>query len=132
MNTKTSLTFTTALAAALLATGCNRQPDWNDNNQAAICTDRSGHRVADSQCDRYAGGGGGGGVSPFLWYYMGRSSAIPPIGGYAGGGGSYSRGAGTSYSRAPSGGMESVASHASVTRGGFGSSAHSYGGFGGE
>jgi hypothetical protein len=50
------LKFTTALAAALLAAGCGKSRDdadgWVAQSDTAVCTDRSGNRVADSQCAR--------------------------------------------------------------------------------
>lgn len=129
------------LAAALAMTaGCKRQGGWDDGNYAynnyagqntALCVDRrNNQRLPDSYCQR---GYNGGGANPFLWYYLGRSSAIPYYGEPVRGG-SFTRTAGATYFHTtPSMNMtRSVA----ISRGGFGSSARSSfsgarGGFGG-
>ncbi len=99
---RTDLRITTAIAAALLASGCGRpepEPDgWTAQTDTAICTDREGRRVADDQCPRQAlasGYHGGGGSNAFLWYFLGRNSVIPPYGETARGG-SFSRAGGVS------------------------------------
>lgn len=124
---RNDLTLTTAIAAALLAAGCHKEQDngWTTDRDTAICTDKQGTRVADQNCQqqRYAGGGYVG--SPFLWYFLGRNSAVPYYGERATGG-SFTRAAGRSYFRAPSG--SSMTRAAAVSRGGFGSSARSFGG----
>lgn len=124
------LTITTAIAAALLATGCSEPEEdgWTAQNDTAICTDREGKRVPDDQCPRQAlvdGYHGGGGSSAFLWYFLGRNSVIPPYGERVQGG-SFSRAAGRSYGRAPS--STFVTRAGAISRGGFGASAHSFGG----
>lgn len=127
------LTITTAIAAALLASGCDRKPPdadgWTAQTDTAICTDRQGRRVADDQCPRQAlaSGGyhGGGGNGAFLWYFLGRNSVIPPYGERARGG-SFAGAAGTRYARAPANTF--VTRAGAISRGGFGASAHSFGG----
>jgi hypothetical protein len=128
---RTDLTITTAIAAALMASGCSRQqrePDgWTAQTDTAICTDREGRRVADDQCPRQAlasGTHGSGASSTFLWYFLARNAVIPPYGERARGG-SFARTSGASYARAP--GNTFVTRAGAVSRGGFGASAHSYG-----
>ena len=84
---KKQLSMTTAMAAALIALpGCSSRDDWNGNvvsdRDTAVCVDREGKRVDDERCARqhYAGYHGGGGSNAFLWYYLGRQSAIPYYG----------------------------------------------------
>lgn len=121
------LKLTTGLAAALLASGCDRPQDdgWTAARDTAVCTDRSGNRVPDDQCRRVAATGGHGGVSPFLWYFLARNAVIPPYGERVGGG-SYARVAGRSYARAPV--ATNVTRAGAISRGGFGASADSFGG----
>ena len=125
------LRITTGIAAALLAAGCSRQdPDngWTADRDTAVCVDQQGHRVPDGQCPRQRSAGIGGGMgSAFLWYYIGRQSAVPYYGDVVRGG-SYAPSAGRSYFRAPASTAMSRAS--AVSRGGFGSSAHASGGSG--
>lgn len=115
------LRITTAIAAAMMASACGQQQrSWDDNyaqRDTAVCVDKQGRRVPDQQCSR---GGGGGGSSAFLWYYLGRSSALPYYG-EAARGGSYSRAPGATYFHAPSS-MASTRATA-ISRGGFGSTA---------
>jgi hypothetical protein len=124
---KPELKITTAIPAALLAGACSQQDDgWGTvaDRDTAICTDRSGHRVPDADCQQHASGG----VSPFLWYYLGRRSAVPYYGDPVSGG-SYQRAIGSTYYRAPA--ESSMTRSAAISRGGFGSSAEGHGG-GGE
>jgi hypothetical protein len=130
---KIDLKITTGVAAALLASACGRSDTddgWTATDNTAVCTDRQGNRVPDSNCQQQAvnsGGYHGSGGNAFLWYYLGRNSAIPYYGERVTGG-SFNRTAGASYFRAPAGtGMTRAAV---ISRGGFGSSAHSFGGFG--
>ena len=129
------LIMTTAMAAALAALpACSSNNDWNEDvvadRDVAVCVDPQGERVDDDLCsdDR---GGGGGASSAFLWYYLGRSSAIPYYGDsiydrrYAGRG-SFAPRAGTAYARAPV--STSMTRSQAVSRGGLGSSARSFGG----
>ena len=118
------LKITTAVAAALLAGACGqRETQWTADRDTAICTDGQGKRVADRNCQqRHVGGHGGG--SAFLWYYLGRSQAIPYYGERAAGG-SYVGRPGVAYARAPAG--ASMTRAAAVSRGGFGSSARVFG-----
>lgn len=123
------LTITTAIAAAILASGCrDREADgWTASNDTAICTDRAGKRVPDDQCPRQAAAGGyhGAGGGAHGWYFLGRGSVIPPYGETARGG-SYTRAAGRTYARAP---INTFVSRAgAISRGGFGASAHLFGG----
>ena len=110
------LPITSAVAAGLLAASCGPSSDVATSD-VAVCRDAAGLRTTDANCARTGGGyyGGGG------WYYLGRGSRVPAMG-EALAGGSTSPRAGVGYARASS---------ASVTRGGFGMSAHGGGG-GGE
>jgi len=134
---KKHLGMTTAMAAALLALpACSSNDDWNEDvvaeRDTAICVNQEGERVDDDLCDDDRARGGGGGVtSAFLWYYIGRNSAIPYYGdsihhsrykGY----GSYKPASGVSYGRAPK--TTNVTRSQAVSRGGFGSSSRSFGG----
>lgn len=127
---KSELKITTAIAAALLAGACSQQQDndWGETAErdTAICTDRNGQRVPEANCQQRAHAGSGVG-NAFLWYYLGRSSVIPYYGDRVGGG-SYQRSAGTPYFRAPA--TASMTRSAAIARGGFGSSAHGFGGSG--
>lgn len=137
---KKQLTMTTAMAAALLALpGCSSEEEWSGDVTAdrdtAICVDGQGQRVDDDLCARgaYAGGGyhGGGGSSAFLWYYLGRNSALPYYGEsihdrrYAGHG-SYQPQSNASYVRAPLG--TRMTRSQAISRGGLGASARRFGG----
>ena len=132
------LKFTTGVAAALLAaplaTGCNQQQDngWTADRDTAVCVDKEGHRVPDSQCPQQRQAVASSFGSPFLWYYLGRQSSLPYYGDTVRGG-SYAPTAGHSYFRAPAGtAMTRSASSrgGSIARGGFGSSARGFGGAG--
>jgi hypothetical protein len=120
------LKFTTALAAAVLAAGCGKSRDdadgWVAQTDTAVCTDRSGNRVADNQCARHTHAGG---VSPFLWYFLARNAVIPPYGERVRGG-SYARMPGRGYGFAPA--TTQVTRAGAISRGGFGASARSFGG----
>jgi hypothetical protein len=125
---KNDLRLTTAIAAALLAGGCHQEPDngWTTDRDTAICTDQQGTRVADQNCQQQRQAAGGHvASSPFLWYFLGRNSAVPYYGERATGG-SFTRAAGRSYFRAPSG--SAMTRSAAISRGGFGASARSFGG----
>jgi hypothetical protein len=125
---KKDLKITTAIAGALLAGACQQQPDeWTAQRDTAVCTDRQGHRVPDANCQRQSYASHGGGGNAFLWYYLGRNSAVPYYGEQVRGG-TFSRAPGRSYFQAPTG--SSMTRTAAISRGGFGSSAHSFGGFG--
>ena len=81
---KSELKITTAIAAALLAGACSSQADngWETaDRDTAICSDKSGNRVPDANCQQRPSYGGGGVGSAFLWYYLGRNSAVPYYGG---------------------------------------------------
>jgi hypothetical protein len=122
---KFDLKITTGVAAALLAVGCGQRDNgWTAQQDTAICTDRSGQRVPDANCQRNTGSHIG---SAFLWYYLGRSSTIPYYGERATGG-SFNRAPSVTYARAPAG--SAMSRSAAISRGGFGSSARSFGGFG--
>ena len=124
------LLYTTSLAAALLIGGCgNNSSNAYASQPTAVCVNQQGQRVSDAQC---GGGYHGGGSNPFLWYYIGRNSTVPYYGERAMGGG-YTRTPNATYYHAPSESNMSRATAMSTTsRGGFGSSAHSYGGSGGS
>ena len=131
---KKQLAMTSAMAAVLIAVpACTSNDDWNEDvvatRDTAICVDQQGERVDDDLCDN--DGYRGGGSNAFLWYYMRRSSPIPYYGdsihhrrysGY----GSYQPASGIAYGRAPV--STSMKRSQAVSRGGFGSTARSYGG----
>lgn len=140
---KKQLTMTTAMAAALMALpGCSSgKDDWNGDvvadKDTAVCVDKEGKRVDDSECapattvNNYNSGYHGGGSNAFLWYYIGRQSAVP----YYGESihdrrfvGSYQARAGTVYHSAPESTRMSRSS--AVSRGGLGSSSRRFGSFG--
>lgn len=101
------LPITSAVAAALLATGCSRSPD-TANSDVRVCRDAEGRRVEDSNCRSHAGSGVATGA--FLWYYLNRGSAVARVGQPLSGG-----------SIAPSFGKNyREASQSTVTRGGLG------------
>ena len=80
------LKWTTAMAAALLASGCNRakaDDNWTADRDTAICTDAQGVRLPDDRCRQHRVGGGGGGA---FWYFLGRGRSIPYYGERATGG----------------------------------------------
>lgn len=129
---KKQLSMTTAMAAALIALpGCSSNDDWNNDviadRDTAVCVDAEGKRVDDDLCDNNRGGGS----SAFLWYYLGRSSAVPYYGDsihdqrFARDGSYYPR-PGAGYVRAPV--STRMTRSQAVSRGGLGSSARSYGG----
>ena len=154
------LTITIGVAAALAAGTCQaaaldppQDASWTADRDTVICVDQNGVRVPDEQCPPPVVAGRPHAASPFLWYYLGRYSAVPSYGVRASGG-SYSAVAGHGYARAPvvashrsgrrtagAGGALAVrrgwhragpVGHAAsrrshVARGGFGRSAHSHG-----
>ena len=131
---KKQLGMTTAMAAALVALpACSSNNGWDEETVAdrdtAICVNRAGERVDDDQCDNDRRGGGVS--SAFLWYYLGRSSAIPYYGDSIHGSryrgrGSFQPRSGVSYGRAPV--STNVTRSQAVSRGGLGSSSRSFGG----
>ncbi len=127
------LTITTGVAAALLVAGCSRQSDqdngWTADRDTAVCVDQQGKRAPDDKCpqQRVASTGHMGVGNAFLWYYLGRQSAVPYYGEPVRGG-SFAPAAGHSYFRAPAG--TAVTRAAAIARGGFGSSARGFGGVG--
>lgn len=131
---KKQLAFTTAMAATLAALpGCSSSDDdWNSDvvadRDTAVCVDQNGYRVDDSYCNNtrsHAHYGGG------HWYYLSRGSRIPYHGdsirdstkGFVG---SDKAATGVNYGKAPA--STSMSRSAAVSRGGFGSSGHSFGG----
>ncbi len=86
------LSFATSVAAALSISACGPQ---GQRNAARVCTDGTGQRIADHNCQRSGGHGGGA-----FWYYGGRAAAR------------------TGYGEKVSGG-----SYTAPNRGGFGASA---------
>lgn len=129
------LRITTGVAAALLVGACGSQDHgWTADRDTAICVDKQGQRVPDGQCpaQRTASSGSSGLGTAFLWYYLGRSSAVPYYGERAYGGG-YAPAGGHAYSRAP---MATAMTRGAavrsgaISRGGFGSSARGMGGIG--
>ena len=137
------LTMTTAMAAALLTLpACSsRSNEWEEvtaDQDTAVCVDREGKRVDDDHCDNrslgaYAGSNGyhgGGGSNAFLWYYLGRNSALPYYGDsirdprYAGRG-SFQPVSGIRYAQAPLG--TRMTRSQAISRGGLGSRGRSFG-----
>ena len=135
---KKQMFMTTAMAAALAGLpACSSNDDWNGDviadRDTAVCVDQQGQRVDDDRCgdDRSRGSGMG---SAFLWYYIGRSAAVPYYGEsihdrryarYARYN-SYSPRAGVSYARAPA--STRMSRSQAVSRGGLGSSSRRFGG----
>jgi hypothetical protein len=127
-STSVTLGVTALLAAGL--TGCGSSGD--DVN--AVCVDaQTQQRVDDDQCDDDAYNGSVAG-SAFLWYFLGRASAVPafgvPIRGYAGGFSAPSNLGGV-RTGLPQAGAKSGYTGGKVTkvsRGGFGSSGGKSGG----
>jgi hypothetical protein len=101
------LALVPAVSSALLAFGCGQPqpapPAATVGDSSPVCVDSQGRRVPDDRCrDRSR--------TFYHWYYSSHGGAVVPIGGS-----SHSFSSGSS-------------SHpSSVTRGGFGSSAHSGG-----
>jgi hypothetical protein len=95
------LVLVPAVSAALLAFGCDRSPA-----STRICVDPQGRRLPDNQCrdPRYQS-------SFHHWYHVSSGGAIPV--------GAFIHGSSSSFHSSPSG---------HISRGGFGSSAHSSGG----
>ena len=130
---KKQLFMTTAMAATLAALpACSSNNGWDEDviasQDTAVCVDREGRRVDDDLCDDDYGGGGS---NAFLWYYLGRSAAVPYYGDsihhrrYAGRG-SFTPQSGISYGRAPA--STRMTRSQAVSRGGLGSSGRSFGG----
>jgi len=108
------LALVPAVSSALLAFGCGRPqqtlPAATANDSSRVCIDDQGRRVLDDRCRDDLPTS----RSPafYHWYHSSHGGAIVPIGGFVG---SHSFSHGSS-------------SHSSsVTRGGFGSSAHGHG-----
>jgi len=131
------LSMTTAMAAALVALpACSSNDGWNEDvvadRDTAVCVDQQGSRVDDDLCadDRPRSGGS----SAFLWYYIGRNSAVPYYGDsiydrrYARQGrpGSFAPQPGVNYARAPA--TTKMTRSQAVSRGGLGSSSRRFGG----
>ena len=128
---KKQLAMTSAMAAALMALpACSSNDEWNEDVNAewdtAVCVDQEGRRVDDGRCDDDRGIGS----SAFLWYYIGRNSALPYYGDsirdrrFAGG--SYRPKPGIRYDRAPA--STRMPRSQAVSRGGLGSSSRRFGG----
>ncbi len=94
-------------ASALALTGCDDRP------ASQVCAGSDGRRVDDWNCSN--GGHGGGGAMAYHWYYMRNGSYAGQVGAPVMGG---------SYAAEP--GMH----YSTVSRGGFGSMARAFGGFG--
>jgi hypothetical protein len=124
------LRITTGVAAALLASACGQSADEGDNGwvadrDTAVCVDQQGARVPDDKCPQQRHAVASSFGSPFLWYYLGRSSALPFYGDRVSGG-AYAPTAGSTYYHAP--GVTAMTRSAAIARGGFGSSARSVAG----
>lgn len=131
---KKQLAMTTAMAAALVTLpGCSSSNDWEDatsyaDSDTAICVDQEGRRIDDDQCDDDRHGHRSGLSSGFLWYYIGRNSAVPYYGDSVrqrGVVGSYSPKQGVNYARAPA--ATRMTRSQAISRGGLGSSSRSFG-----
>ena len=135
---KKQIFMTTAMAAALagLPACSSNNNGWNEeviaDQDTAVCVDQQGQRVDDDLCDddRYRGGGMG---NAFLWYYIGRSAAIPYYGDsihdrrysrYARYNG-FAPNPGVTYGRAPA--STRMTRSQAVSRGGLGSSSRRFG-----
>lgn len=130
---KKQLTITTAMAAAMIALpGCSsNNDDWDDtviaDRDVAVCVDQNGTRVDDDRCDDDRRSGVSSGL---LWYYIGRSSAVPYYGDsvrdrrFASG--SYKPRPGTIYTSAPE--ASRMTRSRAVSRGGLGSTGRRFGG----
>jgi hypothetical protein len=138
---KKNYVMTTAMAAALASLpACSSNDGWNEeviaDRDTAVCVDQQGTRVDDSRCGTNRSHGGSGVGSAFLWYYIGRSAAVPYYGDsirdpryarYARYN-SFSPKPGLSYARAPAG--TRMTRSQAVSRGGLGSSSRRFGGSG--
>lgn len=128
--------MTTAMAAALVALpACSSSDGWNEDviadRDTAVCVNQQGERVDDDLCDDDRGRSGGS--SAFLWYYIGRNSAVPYYGDsiydrrYARGRpGSFAPRPGVNYARGPA--TTKMTRSQAVSRGGLGSSSRRFGG----
>ncbi len=135
---KKQMFMTTAMAAALVGLpACSSNDDWNQDviadRDTAVCVNQQGERVDDDLCDDDVNRGSGVG-SAFLWYYIGRSSAVPYYGDsiydrryskYARYG-SFTPQPGLTYGRAPT--STRMTRSQAVSRGGLGSSSRRFGG----
>jgi hypothetical protein len=131
------LSMTTAMAAALVALpACSSNGGWNEDvvadRDTAVCVDKQGSRVDDDLCSDHRHSGGAS--NAFLWYYIGRSAAVPYYGDsiydrrYARQGqtGSFAPRPGVDYARAPA--TTKMTRSQAVSRGGLGSSSRRFGG----
>lgn len=138
---KKQMFMTTAVAAALAGLpACSSNTSnngWNEDviadRDTAVCVDQAGARVDDDLCDDDRPRSGGMG-NAFLWYYIGRNSAVPYYGDsihdrrysrysrYN----SFSPRPGVSYGRAPT--STRMTRSQAVSRGGLGSSSRRFGG----
>lgn len=132
---KKQLTITTTMAATLMALpACSRQDGWEDvvaDRDTAVCVDQQGRRVDDESCRANRAHGGGGMGSAFLWYYLGRSAAVPYYGDSIhdrrfAGRGSFTPQFGANYAPAPA--QTRMTRSQAVSRGGLGSSGRRFGG----
>ena len=123
------LSLTLLAAAAVTACGQQQPKEWSASGPTRLCTDRDGRRVPDINCERGSQGGGMG--LAYLPFFIGRGGYIPPYGGGVRDG-SRTAASGMAYGRAAAFTSLAGGSSASggVSRGGFGSSAHAFGGMG--
>lgn len=130
------LSMTTAMAAALVALpACSSDNGWNEeviaDRDTAVCVDQQGSRVDDDLCDD--GRRGGVGPGAFMWYYLGRSAAVPYYGDSIydrrfarhGRPGTFAPQPGVDYARAPA--STKMTRSQAVSRGGLGSSSRRFG-----
>lgn len=98
--TRFKLVLVPLVSAALLTLGCT--DETSSASTPRICMDAYGRRVPDGQCSL-----GGNRSSFYHWYHLSRGGAVPGVGEVAHNGSFHGQG--------------------SVSRGGFGSSAHGFG-----
>ncbi|QHL91680.1 hypothetical protein GVO57_13845 [Sphingomonas changnyeongensis] len=135
---KKQLPMTAAMAAAIAALpACSPRDDWGEpmvaDRDTAICVNEAGERVDDDLCANGRTGGArfyGNSNSGFLWYYLGRRSAIPYYGDSIHDrrravAGSFVPMAGTRYAEAP---VETrITRSQAIRRGGLGLSSRRFG-----
>jgi hypothetical protein len=132
------LSMTTAMAAALVALpACSSNDRWNGDvvadRDTAVCVDQQGSRVDDDLCADHRPRSGGA-SNAFLWYYIGRNSAVPYYGdsiydsrfARQGRPGSFAPQPGVDYARGPA--STKMTRSQAVSRGGLGSSSRRFGG----
>ena len=112
-----TLRITLAISSAMLTGACGRSfneaDGWTAAEDTQVCTDRSGNRVPDANCDQRSSSYRPGYYS---WYYLRSGYGVPAYGQRVMGG-SYTADPGVRYT-------PSQVSAGRIARGGFGSSSH--------